>query len=160
MNLAYCNFTVTVVGRCIIEKNLRYLLFRLDGSVFAQYVYPLHFGAGVSLDCPSNVTAIASPGVSYVSVSWAQPIVNFQGPRQPVTFSVGSPPTQATSDTEGRVLVYSDYQLGDTFHFGATLVTYRIQGLETLCQFSVIVIGEVKLKFVSVLSVPQYKQNA
>ncbi|XP_038051569.1 uncharacterized protein LOC119724541 [Patiria miniata] len=94
---------------------------------------------GVGLDCPSNVTSVANPGVVVANVSWDVPSVTFNGPQQPVMFYDGSPSTPDTSDTEAKVRVYADYQPGDTFSIGHTRVTYRVQGLETQCHFHVIV---------------------
>ncbi|XP_022088720.1 uncharacterized protein LOC110978214 isoform X2 [Acanthaster planci] len=135
-------------------------MFRVGYSVLVIYMVTDQAGnsafcnftvtvTGVGLDCPSNVTAFTSPEASIANASWVPPTVSFQGPPQSVIFYVGTPPTQATSDTDGLVRVYSDYQPGDTFSVGATRVTYRIQGVGTQCYFYVIAIDKSLPTFVT-----------
>ncbi|XP_022088723.1 uncharacterized protein LOC110978215 [Acanthaster planci] len=107
---------------------------RAGNSAYCNFTVTV---TGLGLDCPSNVTAIAGPGDSTVTVSWVQPKVVFNGPPQPVIFYIGTPPTQSTGENDAQVLVYSDHQPGEAFGIGVTDVTYRTKGLETQCQFSV-----------------------
>ncbi|XP_022088888.1 uncharacterized protein LOC110978300 isoform X2 [Acanthaster planci] len=104
---------------------------------------------GVGLECPSDVTVTASPEVSVANVSWVRPRIIFNGLPLPVLFYVGTPPIQATSDTDGNVHVYSDYRPGDTFSVGVTRVKYRIQELGTNCHFYVTVADKSPPVFVT-----------